>query len=106
MSDMNHGTNELFLNFKEQLAAIRNDLKGIYSQLQAVIKLEADVGSQAKDIGRMEKVQIDHERRISELETASTVNSKSSNRFDRLMERVVFLVVGALVMLLFKGGLS
>ncbi len=97
-----HGLEGRFEQFRSD---VNSKLDGIGQALQELIRLDGDIKRQQDAIVRIGRQVDSHETRMRDLEKGSALNSRSVGRFDRLVDRVLMVLVGALVMYAISGGL-
>jgi len=89
---------QLKKDFSNQFSGVRSDIKELTKALHDLIRLDGDIKRQSDAVGRIGREVEDHEKRIRVLEVAAPGTKKSVGFMDKLFERSVFLIVGAVLM--------
>lgn len=107
MNDMTVDDKE-FKRFQDsvlrQLSSVKEDCKETSQNMTALIRIESDLNRIWDAISRGTTENKDHELRMRVLETDNSGNTKSVKVFDRLVERVILVMIGLTMMYFFKGG--
>jgi len=103
---MNESENEVYSvlidEIKIHLNTIRTDINDIKKSMVNLVKLENEVSQQQKIIEHLLKRTESQDKRLQELEIKQALNTKSSGVFDRLTERMIMFVLGAIIMFVFE----